>query len=194
MARGHEGHAGRREARSRNARARPSGRCCSFTARSRTRPPRTGRSPTSNFFERVRGLYGDRIYAFDHFTLSRTPEENARMLLEGLPDKTFTFDVITHSRGGLVLRNLVERSAAFGPLAKRFKLGRAVLVASPNEGTPLATPGRWEDTVGWMAEPARAVPRQPVHDRRRVRRQRHRLDRAPRVRRSAGSPLHGRRR
>jgi hypothetical protein len=69
----------------------------------------------------------------------------------GLPDKTFTFDVITHSRGGLVLRNLVERSAAFGPLAKRFKLGRAVLVASPNEGTPLATPARWENTVGWMA-------------------------------------------
>src|SRR5262249_13048967 len=39
----------------------------------------------STFFERVRDLYGDRIYAFDHFSLSRTPEENVRMLLEGLP-------------------------------------------------------------------------------------------------------------
>ena len=105
----------------------------------------------SKFFERVRKSYGDRIYAFDHFTLSRTPEENARMLLEGLPDKEFTFDVITHSRGGLVLRNLVERSTAFGSRARRFKLGRAVLVASPNEGTPLATPNRWESTVGWVA-------------------------------------------
>ncbi len=105
----------------------------------------------SNFFERVKPIYGDRIFAFDHFSLSRTPEENVRMLLEGLPEGPFTFDVITHSRGGLVLRNLAERATAFKSLAKRFKLGRAVLVASPNEGTPLATPGRWEDTVGWMA-------------------------------------------
>src|SRR4029077_1609285 len=35
----------------------------------------------STFFERVAGFYGDRIFAFDHFTLSRTPQENARMLL-----------------------------------------------------------------------------------------------------------------
>jgi hypothetical protein len=115
----------------------------------------------SDFFARVRDLYGDRIYAFDHFTLSRTPEQNARMLLDALPDKSFTFDVITHSRGGLVLRNLVERSATFGPLAKRFALGRAVLVASPNEGTPLATPGRWEGTVGWMANLLELFPENP---------------------------------
>src|SRR5262249_9942444 len=103
----------------------------------------------SSFFEDVKPLYDDRIFAFDHFTLSRTPAENVRMLLEALPDKTFNFDVITHSRGGLVLRNLVERSAAFGKPASRFRLGRAILVASPNEGTPLATPSRWEDRVGW---------------------------------------------
>src|SRR4029079_9159180 len=54
-----------------------------------------------------------------------------------------------------------ERSAALGPLAKRFKLGRAVLVASPNEGTPLATPGRWEGTVGWMANLLELFPDNP---------------------------------
>ena len=105
----------------------------------------------SSFFDDVRPLYGDRIFAFDHFSVSRTPEDNARMLLEALPKGTFTFDVVTHSRGGLVLRNLVEQSAAFGALGSRFTLGRAVLVAAPNEGTPLATPSRWEDTVGWVA-------------------------------------------
>jgi CHAT domain-containing protein len=105
----------------------------------------------SSFFEDVRPLYGDRVFAFDHFTVSRTPAENARMLLEALPKGTFTFDVITHSRGGLVLRNLVEQAASFGALGSRFTLGRAVLVAAPNEGTPLATPSRWEDTVGWVA-------------------------------------------
>src|SRR4030095_12713742 len=29
----------------------------------------------SSFFTDVAALYGDRIFAFDHFTLSRTPEE-----------------------------------------------------------------------------------------------------------------------
>lgn len=115
----------------------------------------------SQFFESVASLYGDRIFAFNHFTVSRTPEENARMLLNGLPDKTFTFDVITHSRGGLVLRNLVERATVFGPLARRFKLGNAVLVASPNEGTPLATPARWQDTVGWIANLLELFPDNP---------------------------------
>ena len=115
----------------------------------------------STFFERVKDMYGDRMFAFDHFTVSRTPEENARMLLEGLPDQTTTFDVITHSRGGLVLRNLVERAGVFGPLARRFKLGRAVLVASPNDGTPLATPQRWGDTVGWIANLLELFPDNP---------------------------------
>lgn len=115
----------------------------------------------SDFFTQVSRRYGDRIFAFDHFTLSRTPEENARMLLEQLPDKRFTFDVVTHSRGGLVLRNLAERASTFGPLAKRFQLGRVVLVASPNEGTPLATPRRWEDTIGWMANLLELFPDNP---------------------------------
>jgi hypothetical protein len=115
----------------------------------------------SDFFERVVASYGDRIFAFNHFTISRTPEENARMLLEDLPDRAFTFDVITHSRGGLVLRTLVERASAFGPLARRFKLERAVLVASPNDGTPLATPARWQDTVGWIANLLELFPDNP---------------------------------
>ena len=44
-------------------------------------------------------------------TLSRTPEENVRMLLEGLPNDTFTFDVITHSRGGLTLNDAANQVA-----------------------------------------------------------------------------------
>jgi CHAT domain-containing protein len=115
----------------------------------------------SAFFDRVAAAYSDRIFAFDHFSVSRTPEENARMLLEGLPEQTTTFDVVAHSRGGLVLRNLVERSMQFGPLGRRFKLGRAVLVASPNEGTPLATPKRWEETVGWIANILEILPDNP---------------------------------
>ncbi len=119
------------------------------------------RSPSTDFFDQVASLYGDRIFAFDHFTVSRTPEENAKMLLAGLPDKRFQFDVVTHSRGGLVLRNLVERTDALGSASNRFNLGRAVLVASPNEGTPLATPARWEDTIGWIANLLELFPDNP---------------------------------
>lgn len=59
----------------------------------------------ANFFDRIKDDYGDAIYAFDHYTVSVTPERNAL----DLPSGGITCDVTTHSRGGLVLRNLVER-------------------------------------------------------------------------------------
>jgi hypothetical protein len=115
----------------------------------------------TDFFQRMAPMYGDRIYAFNHFTVSRSPGENARMLLKDLAGKPITFDVITHSRGGLVLRNLAERGAALGSAAEAFQLGRAVLVASPNDGTPLASPLRWHDTVGWLANLLELFPDNP---------------------------------
>lgn len=115
----------------------------------------------TDFFTRVAGLYEDRVYAFNHFSVSRTPEENARQLLDGLPAGEHTFDVITHSRGGLVLRSLVEHRQKHGQAADRFRLGHAVLVASPNDGTPLATPSRWEETVGWFANLMELFPDNP---------------------------------
>lgn len=114
-----------------------------------------------DFFTSMASLYGDRMYALDHFTVSRTPAENARALLQALPARAQTFDVVTHSRGGLVLRNLVENRTQLGQLADRFRIGRAVLVASPNEGTPLATPDHWEETVGWIANLMELFPENP---------------------------------
>jgi CHAT domain len=105
----------------------------------------------TDFFERTRPIYGDRIFAFNHFTVSKSPIENTQALLSVLPDKKQTFDVITHSRGGLVLRTIVEGASQFGKLSDRLQVGQVVLVASPNDGTPLGTPERWEKTVGWVA-------------------------------------------
>ena len=34
-------------------------------------------------------------------------------------------------------------------------------MASPNDGTPLATPGRWESTVGWFANLMEVFPDNP---------------------------------
>ena len=108
-------------------------------------------SDGKTFFEGLQSLYGNRTFAFDHFTVSRTLEENARALLDQLPKGPCVFDVITHSRGGLVLRTLVEMAKSLGPNAARFQLGRAVLVASPNDGTPLASPNRFEQFLNWLS-------------------------------------------
>ncbi|MBA5872960.1 MAG: CHAT domain-containing protein [Nitrospira sp. CR1.2] len=122
------------------------------------------KTPGSNgktLFEELTDVYGHRIYGFDHFTLSRTPEENVRMLLEALPDRPTTFDVVTHSRGGLVLRHLVERRDRFGSLADRFAVGRAVLVASPNGGTPLASPDHVTQYTNWLSNVMELFPENP---------------------------------
>ncbi len=148
----------------------------------------------STFFDRVASAYGDRIFAFDHFSVSRTPEQNARMILDGLPEQTTTFDVVAHSRGGLVLRNLVERSTRFGARARRFKLGRAVLVATPNEGTPLATPRRWEETVGWIANLLEMLPDNPFTTGAAFVANGTRVDGQPRIGRPSRTAFDGRRR
>jgi len=114
-----------------------------------------------SFLSAVDQLYAGRVFAFDHFTLSRSLEENARMLLERLPERECVFDVVAHSRGGLLLRTLEEQQTRLGPSASRFKLGHAVLVGTPNNGTPLATPNRWEQTIGLLANLLEKFPDNP---------------------------------
>lgn len=107
-------------------------------------------------------LYEGRVFAFNHFTVCRSPEENARALLESLPDRPTLFDVITHSRGGVVFRHATERPDLFGGLAGRFQLGRAVIVAAPNEGSPLASATRLGDFLGWVANLLELFPDNPL--------------------------------
>lgn len=120
-----------------------------------------GALATTSFFDNVHELYGDAIYGYDHYTVSVTPEQNVKDLLVLLRSGNTTFDVITHSRGGLVLRTLVELRKEFQS-SGRFSLGHGILVASPNEGTPLVTPGRWYDTVGWLANILDLFPPNPL--------------------------------
>ena len=47
------------------------------------------------------GTYHDRIYAFEHHTLSQSPIENAIDLLNKLPDNAH-LHLVSHSRGGLI--------------------------------------------------------------------------------------------
>ena len=83
------------------------------------------------------------ILGYDHFTLSKTPEDNAKDMLStlkstGLLDTGIKFDTVTHSRGGLVLRSFVELCNGY------LNVDNAVMVACPAGGTSLANPGKWD--------------------------------------------------
>ena len=82
------------------------------------------------------------ILGYDHITLSVTPEDNAKGMLKilkdsGLLDTGLKFDVVTHSRGGLVLRSFVELLGGYRHVDK------VIMVACPADGTTLANPGKW---------------------------------------------------
>ena len=90
------------------------------------------------FFATIRRSHAA-VLGWDHWTLSKSPEENARELLRALPPSLRTgnrLDVITHSRGGLVARAVVE-------LLGRGAFRRVVFVGTPNAGTNLASPANW---------------------------------------------------
>ncbi|HEU4389016.1 MAG TPA: CHAT domain-containing protein [Blastocatellia bacterium] len=113
------------------------------------------------FIDQAAEIYGDCIFGFNHPSVSVSPHDNARDLLRALPKGRFIFDVISHSRGGLVLRQIVERKLSFGSAGERFQLGHAILVASPNQGTPLASPTRWETMLSWVSNLMELFPENP---------------------------------
>ncbi len=83
-------------------------------------------------------LYGGRLFAFDHPTLHHSPQDNAQTFLSMLPEGAdLDLDIVTHSRGGLVGRELTERLADFRAGGRRVRVRKAVLVAAPNLGTLL---------------------------------------------------------
>ena len=96
--------------------------------------------------------------AFSPSTTSASAERRNRTpdAARGLPEQVTTFDVVTRPRWS---RSALPRRARgqLGDLARRFKLDRAVLVASPNEGTPRRRRNGGM-TIGWMANLLRCSP------------------------------------
>jgi hypothetical protein len=82
--------------------------------------------------------YGNRVFAFDHPSLSVTPRDNADRLFADLPQSAgLEVDIVCHSRGGLVSR-CIAAAASDAAKAARLRVRRLVLVGVPNQGTPLA--------------------------------------------------------
>ena len=112
---------------------------------------------------RLHQSYGGRVFAYDHHTLSRTPQQNAADLvarLHELGGKGLSVDIVAHDRGGLVARELVERPPAGSPLAVRS----VVFVGTPNRGTPLCDVDRMEKLVDRVTNLLAFIPDNPVTD------------------------------
>lgn len=91
-----------------------------------------GRKSIKKLFDRY-----DEVLAFDHPTLSASPVMNAFDLARLLAKADGPLDIVTHSRGGVVTRWLLEGYGlnGTGPY-------RAMVVGSPLAGTSLASPPR----------------------------------------------------
>ena len=100
--------------------------------------------------EALHAQYAGRILAFDHFTLSRDPENNVRWFFEELRkragDRRFTFDVLCHSRGGIVARTLRERGTLIDPNATAT-VDKIFFAATPNRGSALADEKRLVELI-----------------------------------------------
>jgi len=107
---------------------------------SKTASPVDGLGP--EFITWARQQYGA-VLGLDHWTLSKTPLDNARLLLDELrafnPDllKKGALDIITHSRGGLVARSFCEL------LDHGESVNNLIFLGTPNCGTDLANPKNW---------------------------------------------------
>ncbi|CAM0998866.1 Alpha/beta hydrolase [Rhodanobacter sp. Root179] len=98
--------------------------------------------------------YKGNVFGYDHWTISKTPLENAVALLEAIPSNAnWKVDLVCHSRGGLITRALFANPAdnsvlQIEELRKIQKLrqdrianvGEVIFVAGANQGSPLANP------------------------------------------------------
>lgn len=122
-----------------------------------------GRIPEPLFAE-LAGRYENRVFAFDHFTISANPSENVRWLADQLPDDAgLTVDVIAHSRGGLVARAMAERGEELG-LGGKLSVRTLIMVGTPNAGTALADRAHLGALLDRFTTLVQLIPDNPVTD------------------------------
>lgn len=104
------------------------------------------------FLERLYKKYDGAVIGFNHHTMNTSVAENVRQFFSamGTSQGEFTFDVISHSRGGLVARALSDLtdgqvsktcgSAWQRPKGIKLNIDKVCFVATPNAGTDLALP------------------------------------------------------
>ncbi len=99
----------------------------------------------ADLMQALRAKYPGGLIGYDHFTVSRRPQENAEMLLSELPSG-LDLDLICHSRGGLITRAMLELDS-LSSLSQLQNFHNAVFVASANQGSALAVEANWNRLI-----------------------------------------------
>jgi hypothetical protein len=106
--------------------------------------------------------YQGRIFAFNHPTMSADPRDNALEMLRAIPAGVhLDVDIVCHSRGGLVSRELALLGMvpnAAGTVAGTLAVGKIILVAVPNAGTPLTDDDHMTAMIDRFTNLAKLVP------------------------------------
>lgn len=103
--------------------------------------------------------YQGRVFAFDHPSCSDDPRDNVEKFLASVPASArIHCDIICHSRGGLVSRELARRNDP------RVNVDRIVFVAAPNAGTILANAKHMGDFIDSYTNLLQAFPDNAVTD------------------------------
>ncbi len=108
-------------------------------------------------------MYGGRVFAFDHTTLSQDPLENAREFVKRLPaDVVLELDVLAVSRGGLVARAIAERQADLTMGTRTVNVRRVAMLGTPNAGSALFDPFRLGVMLDVLSTAICCVPGMPT--------------------------------
>jgi hypothetical protein len=114
--------------------------------------------------QQLEQTYGGRLFAFDHYTVSEDPLDNARRLAASMPEGLkLDLDIVCHSRGGLVARALAE-SSELQLAGRELRIGRVAFVASPNGGCVLADPDGMSHFIDRYSNWVNFIPAGPVID------------------------------
>jgi hypothetical protein len=93
------------------------------------------KDPNGPVLQHLRGIYGDNIIGWDHWTIGKTPLENADEMLSALAPGVRP-DIVSHSRGGLVTRAMLEHPDLIVKRQSRFaSVGKAMFVAGACQHT-----------------------------------------------------------
>lgn len=111
--------------------------------------------------------YNNRVIGFNHHTLTKSVPQNVVDFLNQLPAGNYQFDVVCHSRGGLVARTLKELTPTqvgqlvdpvwVPPANLNVQIGKIALVGVPNQGTPLCKPDDLAETVSRLTSIATSL-------------------------------------
>jgi hypothetical protein len=106
--------------------------------------------------------YESRLLAFNHPTMTEDPQENARWFLKQVPAALpLRFDIVCHSRGGIVARELIQRASEILP-GSRVAVGAAVFVGVPNAGTEIFDVDRLGHVFDRLSTAAKLCPGLPA--------------------------------